>query len=400
MKRLYIGMAFIEVILLMYFLFYVFALLLPGYVWDTLMINALLTRWWFLFSFFVFIPLTNVLVSAFSSLFSSLFGFNVLYYSDAIYEYLMLYWNFSSEMPPEISQYLETGIFGIFGLIYFFIEPLIYFGVFLFLAISVFSLFSYLLSPNTKSLIAIFTSISLTLIIGIYMGWINFDIYFTSLSITSLVTSDTFIIALFFFFTLEFGFYIDYVKKIVLPSAIQEEIILRKIHYIEQKAKQLPKIKETSIKSKSSWLANILSGDAFYFVRDILESRRESDHYTALEDEKTARKLSSYLTQLKKFDPGVIEKITGKTYLPSPSSLIQGLGLTIALHFVALVIFVFIVFNTPSLFAMISSNIYILQSVEMTLPEATLLFLLPLSLSPVAFSMIVKLIKKRTSPKT
>ena len=393
LRKVYYGITLLEVGLLFYFIFYIYSLLLPPSVWDLTMLNALVLRWWFILSFFVFIPFTTLLVNVLSSLLFSSIG--VFGDKEAIFEYIIRYWGFSREFLSDINQFFESGIFGVFDLIHYFVDPLIYFGIFLILGISIISLITYLLSPNTKAVISIVTGGIFTIAIGSYMGWIILQIPSSSQSFTSFIFSEQYLLAFLFFLILELGFYVDYMKRIVMPSQLQEQIIMQRLHIIEQKAKQIPKIKEKSLKSKTSWLANILSGDAFYFVRDILETRREKEAaYIQLEDEKTARHLSSYIRQVRKFDPNAVEKITGKTYLPSAFSIVQSLVLSLMFHFMILSLLTFVVFNTVTILSSIFPSNYIINSVEGEIPEITLIFLLPLALTPIAISLIIKLVKR------
>ncbi|MGQ4833133.1 MAG: hypothetical protein ACP6IS_04430 [Candidatus Asgardarchaeia archaeon] len=320
----------------------------------------------------------------------------IFYLVDAATKYLSSEWHFSNKLIlPEFPQ-IQTP-FQIFEALVEFLMPFIVTGLIIVAFITAVSYISYIFSQSSKASISITITSMITIVVCYYMGKVNTALLALNRStdfLTFVQQPGMLYLLLIFGFPI-FSFYLDHLRWIFDPAVQRSKMVEKQLSIIKKFATT-----ETLIKGEiplSIYTRAKYGPSAFNFIREVIEKRifRKKGLKEELISIHEIRKLNAYINQIKEKTPDKILSLKGSFAVPSFLAVTVSIVSSIIVQIILFLVFSYLIINPELVYSYIGASPQILESIDILVPEFSLMILLPLATTIPFVSMIITFMKKR-----
>jgi hypothetical protein len=221
------------------------------------------------------------------------------------------------------------------------------------------------------------------------------------LDLLSFFGTEIFFISLLSYFFLESVYISDYLKQMLDPQSKREKWILRQLAEVEREANQPVTATGDSQIITGSQFTRLHGTDSFTFIREILEKRifrktKDKNNYIS---QQNVRKLYSYMKQVQRKEPHVLDTLTAKTAKPNMVQILSPVLLGTGIRTILLIAISFFVIQPLFILTALQAPIPVLESIEAVSPEMSLFILIPICLTFIFASLLIRIIIEQ-SPST
>ncbi|MHA1238897.1 MAG: hypothetical protein ACTSSJ_06670 [Candidatus Odinarchaeia archaeon] len=263
-----------------------------------------------------------------------------------------------------------------------------HFGVQLLTVISILSMIWYLKNLNIKFSILSITSINIVVLLAAFFHDISLGLNAMVGNPFEIFTIPAFQIALLSYIYVELCMYFTYLQELSYEE--KEYEVETPLEYVQKLDVEIEAEMETSPRT-------VGKTDTFHYLREVLEKRSSKESRSTLEKIRTAQKLASYLERLKMEDPEAEETLSGKKLMRAPKKVFKSSVLELGLRIIGVAILVAICINPSFVLSLFNVPTPIIQSVELTTPEAVIILLLPIALTFPLAALIIDYFKRKQS---
>ncbi|MHA1918033.1 MAG: hypothetical protein ACTSUV_06975 [Candidatus Ranarchaeia archaeon] len=399
------------------FLFSQIFFLLGDKVWNFDVISQLFTRWYEVLGYAAGVGL-EIVIYQLAFIMNSFVGLIFRISLPAInpvtinlINFLRGYWGYPTELPPAVIidfSNIQDDILGtVLAPILYMLQPLYYSFYPLLFVITIFSIVAYMFLGNIRTGQIAFAALMGVVVVASFhfpplaTRSIPLGFEIPSIDISQFLVSTTFQIGIISYFFIEAIYMTDFLSKILDPQIKRKKWLETQISIIKREAKKERKIVNEGEIMKGSQFSRRMSSEAFSFIRDNLEKRifkrNQDEDRTVI---KNVRRLESYLRELKRKTPEVIDNLKAESAKATGRELTTPIVIGIFLRSIIIISLGFLVLQPLIVMNFINSPLPVLQSLEATTPEMSLFILLPIAMTfPVSALGIRRIIQSKNNGK-
>lgn len=256
-----------------------------------------------------------------------------------------------------------------------------HFGIQILILISMLSFLLYFKSFHVKFSIASIATLSGTVFLASVFGDINLGSYMAVTSFIDVFQIPAFQISLISYIYVELSLYFNY----ILEFSGEENKLVEHLEIKKEKLKE--------IEGRKLSLETLKKMDLYDYLRETLEEKAAGISKEELEKAKTLRKLTAYLDRLKLEFPEAEEVILGRKLKKSTKTVLKSSLLELFLRILVVTMLTVVCINPALVLNILNAPLPIVQSVELNMPESTIIFVLPLALVFPLVALIIDYMK-------